>query len=204
MTVTVLFAAKPESWADYAAPLRAAFAEEGLDAALVTEAAPETVDYIVYAPSSGLEDFRPFTRLKAVLNLWAGVEDVVGNPTLTVPLARMVDDAGLTQGMVEWVTGHVLRHHLGMDRHILGQDGVWRRGAPPLATERRVAILGLGAIEERPVVREGADGASEVVPAPTLPLSLSIDHRVVDGAVAAEFANTVMEHLENPLLLLNE
>ncbi|WP_273521466.1 2-hydroxyacid dehydrogenase [Rhodosalinus sediminis] len=146
MTVTVLFAAKPESWADYAAPLRAAFAEEGLDAALVTEAAPETVDYIVYAPSSGLEDFRPFTRLKAVLNLWAGVEDVVGNPTLTVPLARMVDDAGLTQGMVEWVTGHVLRHHLGMDRHILGQDGVWRRGAPPLATERRVTILGLGAL----------------------------------------------------------
>jgi pyruvate dehydrogenase E2 component (dihydrolipoamide acetyltransferase) len=53
-------------------------------------------------------------------------------------------------------------------------------------------------------VREGADGASEVVPAPTLPLSLSIDHRVVDGAVAAEFANTVMEHLEHPLLLLNE
>ncbi|MYL16958.1 2-oxo acid dehydrogenase subunit E2 [Halorubrum distributum] len=76
--------------------------------------------------------------------------------------------------------------------------------ATPIINYPETAILGLGAIEERPVVREGADGASEVVPAPTLPLSLSIDHRVVDGAIAAQFANTVMEHLENPLLLLNE
>ncbi|WP_423996162.1 2-oxo acid dehydrogenase subunit E2 [Halorubrum trapanicum] len=76
--------------------------------------------------------------------------------------------------------------------------------ATPIINYPETAILGLGAIEERPVVREGADGESEVVPAPTLPLSLSIDHRVVDGAVAAQFANTVMEHLENPLLLLNE
>lgn len=146
LTVTVLFAAKSDSWADYAAPLRAAFAEAKVEADLVTEAAPDAVDYIVYAPNSGIDDFRPFTRLKAVLNLWAGVEDVVGNPTLTVPLARMVDEEGLTQGMVEWVTGHVLRHHLGMDAHVLGQDGVWRAGAPPLSADRRVTILGLGAL----------------------------------------------------------
>jgi pyruvate dehydrogenase E2 component (dihydrolipoamide acetyltransferase) len=71
--------------------------------------------------------------------------------------------------------------------------------ATPIINYPETAILGLGAIEERPVVRDG-----EVVPAPTLPLSLSIDHRVVDGAVAAEFANTVMEHLEHPLLLLTQ
>ncbi|SFR32942.1 dihydrolipoamide acetyltransferase family protein [Halorubrum sodomense] len=76
--------------------------------------------------------------------------------------------------------------------------------ATPIINYPETAILGLGAIEERPVVREGADGDSEVVPAPTLPLSLSIDHRVVDGAIAAEFANTVMEQLEHPLLLLTE
>jgi pyruvate dehydrogenase E2 component (dihydrolipoamide acetyltransferase) len=75
--------------------------------------------------------------------------------------------------------------------------------ATPIINYPETAIMGLGAIEERPVVRDG-DAGSEVVPAPTLPLSLSIDHRVVDGAVAAEFANTVMEHLEHPLLLLNE
>ena len=71
--------------------------------------------------------------------------------------------------------------------------------ATPIINYPETAILGLGAIEARPVVRDG-----EAVPAPTLPLSLSIDHRVVDGAIAAEFANTVMKHVENPLLLLNE
>jgi glyoxylate/hydroxypyruvate reductase A len=142
---TILFAARSERWDSYAAPLHRALAEAGLGhATLTTEADPAQVDYIVYAPNSGLTDFTPYTRLKAVLNLWAGVEDVVGNPTLTAPLARMVD-AGLTEGMVEWVTGHVLRHHLGMDTHILGQDGTWRSGgAPPLARDRTVALLGLG------------------------------------------------------------
>jgi glyoxylate/hydroxypyruvate reductase A len=142
---TILFAAKSERWDTYEAPLRTALAEVGLGhASLTTDADPEAVDYVVYAPNSGLTDFTPYTRLKAVLNLWAGVEDVVGNPTLKVPLARMVD-AGLTEGMVEWVTGHVLRHHLGMDRYIHGQDGVWRAGtAPPLARDRTVAMLGLG------------------------------------------------------------
>jgi len=49
--------------------------------------------------------------------------------------------------MVEYVTGHVLRHHLGLDRHIIRQDGVWRHElVPPLATERPVAMLGLGAL----------------------------------------------------------
>lgn len=146
-TPVILFAAKSERWSQYEAPLRSALAEVGLeDALLATDAQPERVDYIVYAPNSGVQDFTPYTGLKAVLNLWAGVEDVVGNPTLRVPLARMVD-AGLTEGMVEWVTGHVLRHHLGMDTHIHGQDGVWRAGsAPPLARDRTVAVLGLGAL----------------------------------------------------------
>ena len=140
----ILFAAVYERWESYETPLRKALAEAGLaDAELCLEADPADVDYIVYAPNSEVQDFTPYTRLKAVLNLWAGVEDVVGNPTLHVPLTRMVDP-GLKEGMVEWVTGHVLRHHLGMDRHILGQDGVWHEGAPPLARDRRVTILGLG------------------------------------------------------------
>ena len=143
---TILFSALYERWENYEEPLRLALEDAGLgDANLTLEADPADVDYIVYAPNSGLSDFTPFRRLKAVLNLWAGVEDVVGNATLKVPLARMVDP-GLEEGMVEWVTGHVLRHHLGMDRHITAQDGVWREGAPPLARDRSVTILGLGAL----------------------------------------------------------
>ncbi len=143
MTARILFAARSEAWDAYEAPLAAALVEAGVAAEVVTEAAPETVDYIVHAPSGGLADFSPFTRLRAVLSLWAGVEDVVGNPTLTVPLARMVDP-GLRQGMVEWVTGHVLRHHLGMDADIRRTAPDWRPRVPPLATERRVGVLGLG------------------------------------------------------------
>lgn len=143
MTLTILFAAGPARWPVYQPHLRAALDEAGLEARLVTEAAPETVDYIVYAPGGTVQDFAPYTRCKAVLNLWAGVERIVGNPTLTQPLCRMVDPA-LTQGMVEWVTGHVLRHHLGMDRHIVNPGHVWAPEPPPLATERRVAMLGLG------------------------------------------------------------
>ena len=142
--ITILFAAHAARWAEYEQPLRAALADRGIAAELVTEADPVRVDYIVYAPNSDVQDFTPYTRLKAVLNLWAGVENVVGNETLTAPLCRMVDP-GLTQGMFEWVTGHVLRHHLGMDAHILGQDGIWRVGdTPPLARQRTVAVLGLG------------------------------------------------------------
>ncbi len=121
----VLFSAKPEAWAEYEAPLLRAFAAQGIAADLACEHDPSEVDYIVFAPNGPVTDFTPFIKTKAVMSLWAGVETVVGNQTLTQPLARMVDH-GLTQGMVEWVVGHTLRHHLGMDAHILGQDGVWR------------------------------------------------------------------------------
>ena len=157
MPVNILFAARADQWRIYQAPLTKALSEQGVDATLSTDLAPEDVDYIIYAPDSAVQDFTPYTRAKAVLNLWAGVENIVGNPTLRIPLARMVDH-GLTQGMVEWVTGHVLRHHLGMDRHILGQDGEWRADAPPLASDRRVTVLGLGALGEacaRMLVRLG-------------------------------------------------
>jgi glyoxylate/hydroxypyruvate reductase A len=145
MTVNILFAAKPDSWAAYETPLKTALSEAGVSADLRRAFAPEDVDYIVYAPNSTVQDFTPYTRCKAVLNLWAGVENVVGNTTLTQPLARMVDH-GLTQGMMEWVTGHVLRHHLGMDAHIHGLKGHWDKHVPPLAEDRPVTILGLGAL----------------------------------------------------------
>jgi glyoxylate/hydroxypyruvate reductase A len=141
----ILFAA-PDLWPDYRAPLTRALAEAGItDARLVTQADPGAVDYIVYAPSSPLMDFSPYLRAKAVLSLWAGVERVIGNPTLTQPLTRMVDP-GLTEGMVEWVVGHAMRHHLGMDRHIVNPGHVWDATCPPLARERPVAMLGMGAL----------------------------------------------------------
>ena len=143
MSVNVLFAATDDRWAQYEAPLRKEIAALGVDAHIATDIPADQVDYIVYAPNSEVQDFTPFTRAKAVLNLWAGVEAIVGNPTLHLPLARMVDPA-LTQGMVEWVTGHILRLHLGMDAHIGAPAGTWDPVAPPLSFDTRVTVLGLG------------------------------------------------------------
>ncbi|MCB6178438.1 glyoxylate/hydroxypyruvate reductase A [Rhodobacter sp. Har01] len=141
----VLFAA-PALWDDYTEALPRALAEAGVAATIVTQAPdPAAVDYIVYAPSAPLQDFAPFTRAKAVLSLWAGVERIVGNASLTQPLCRMVDP-WLTEGMVEWVVGHALRHHLGMDRHIVNPGHVWDQTCPPLARDRPVAMLGLGTL----------------------------------------------------------
>lgn len=143
MALTVLFAAGAARWPAYEPHLRAALAEAGVEARLVTQCAPGEADYIVFAPGGDLADFTPYTSCKAVLSLWAGVEKIVGNGTLTQPLCRMVDPA-LTAGMVEWVAGHVLRHHLGMDRHIVNPGRRWDPAPPPLAAERPVTVLGLG------------------------------------------------------------
>jgi glyoxylate/hydroxypyruvate reductase A len=143
MSLTILFAASNDDWHNYNDALKAAFERVSLDAELVTQADPETVDYIIYAPSSSLQDFTPYRNAKAVLSLWAGVERIVTNETLTMPLARMVDP-GMTRSMTEWVTGHVMRYHLGMDAHIVNPDQRWVWHSNPLAQERTVCILGLG------------------------------------------------------------
>ncbi len=143
--IRVLFAGDPAGWDAYRAALMDAFAAEALEVDLARDHAPEVVDWIVHSPAGPLTDFTPYVRARGVLGLWAGVEHVVRNPTLTQPLTRMVDPS-LSGSMVEWVTGHVLRHHLGMDAHIVNPDRVWDDTSPPPAGERRVGILGLGAL----------------------------------------------------------
>jgi pyruvate dehydrogenase E2 component (dihydrolipoamide acetyltransferase) len=61
----------------------------------------------------------------------------------------------------------------------------------------QVAILAVGAIEEKPVV---VDGDLEIKP--MMSLTLTCDHRAIDGAVAAEFLGTVRDLLEEPALAL--
>ncbi|MER2508088.1 MAG: glyoxylate/hydroxypyruvate reductase A [Amaricoccus sp.] len=143
----LLFSAPPEWWPLYREPLLRACADRGLEVALTDDPAePTGFDYLIYRPGGPVTDFTRFANLKAVLSLWAGVERIAGDATLRVPLCRMVDES-LTRGMVEWVTGHVLRYHLGIDAHLAGQDGVWRNAVvPPLATHRGVGLLGLGVL----------------------------------------------------------
>ncbi len=63
----------------------------------------------------------------------------------------------------------------------------------PIVNHPEVAILSIGRVAERPVVRDG-----EVVVRPTGYVGITFDHRVVDGARAAEFGLTVIVRLEKP------
>jgi len=71
--------------------------------------------------------------------------------------------------------------------------------ATPIINYPEAAILGLGAIKEKPRVMDG-----EIVPRKVMTISLSIDHRVIDGSEAAGFTNVIKEYLESPELLLLE
>jgi pyruvate dehydrogenase E2 component (dihydrolipoamide acetyltransferase) len=65
--------------------------------------------------------------------------------------------------------------------------------ATPILNHPEVGILGVHRIKDRPVVRDG-----EIVVGKVMLLSLSLDHRIVDGHVGAAFAYDVIETLENP------
>jgi pyruvate dehydrogenase E2 component (dihydrolipoamide acetyltransferase)/2-oxoisovalerate dehydrogenase E2 component (dihydrolipoyl transacylase) len=68
----------------------------------------------------------------------------------------------------------------------------------PVINHPEVAILGVGKVVKRPVF----DAAGNVRPADLVYLSLSFDHRVVDGAVGAAFGNALIRQLQNPVALL--
>ncbi len=69
----------------------------------------------------------------------------------------------------------------------------------PVINHPEVAILGVGRIAEKPIVRDG-----EIVAAPVLALSLSFDHRMIDGATAQNALNHIKKLLNDPELLLME
>ena len=71
--------------------------------------------------------------------------------------------------------------------------------ATPIINYPEVAIMGVHKIEQRPVVEDG-----QVVPRWRMNLSFSFDHRVIDGAIGAEFAHVLIKYIEDPKLLLLE
>ena len=71
--------------------------------------------------------------------------------------------------------------------------------ATPIVNYPEAAILATGRIQEKPVVING-----EIKIRRIMPLSLTFDHRIMDGGMAARFTNSIVKHLENPGLLLLE
>ena len=170
--------------------------------------------FIMKAVVAGLTEF-PFLNstldeendeivLKHDYNIGIAVATEAG---LMVPVVKGVDQKGileLAQEVNELAAqarerSIALEDLQGSTFSITNFGAIGGEYATPIINYPEVGILGLGAIDERPVAEDG-----EVVARPTLPLSLSIDHRVVDGAIAAEFTNTVMEYVKNPALLLLE
>jgi pyruvate dehydrogenase E2 component (dihydrolipoamide acetyltransferase) len=77
-----------------------------------------------------------------------------------------------------------------------GVFGVGYSVTTPIINQPEAAILGTGAVEDRPVVRGG-----QVVVRPIMPLSLTFDHRVLDGAPIGKFLHRIKELLETPHLM---
>ncbi|QBK25487.1 dihydrolipoamide acetyltransferase family protein [Ureibacillus thermophilus] len=69
----------------------------------------------------------------------------------------------------------------------------------PVINYPEIAILGLGRISEKPIIKEG-----EIIAAPMLALSLSFDHRLIDGALAQNALNYLKQLISDPELLLME
>lgn len=126
---------------------------------------------------------------------------------LVVPVVRGADDLGLFELSAEIarLTAHARAGTLGpgdlrgstFTVTSLGkQSGLL---ATPILNHPEVGILGVHRIKERPVVKDG-----QIVIGKVMLLSLSFDHRVVDGHVGAAFAYDVIEALENPERLSTE
>ncbi|MBX0286497.1 2-oxo acid dehydrogenase subunit E2 [Haloarcula salinisoli] len=124
---------------------------------------------------------------------------------LVVPVVEDVDEKGLLELAADTSELVSRARNRDIDREEM-QGGVFTvtnfgaiggEYADPVINVPETAILGVGALKERPVARDG-----EVVAEPTLTLSLAIDHRVIDGADAARFMNTLKEYLADPTRLL--
>ena len=147
MTRTILMSMEAEEMPVWREVLARQISDSDMDLSLLPDDAdPAGVDYLIYNVDGGIRDFAPFTRLRAILNTWAGVEAVVGHLDWPshIPFTRMVEP-GMTQGMAEYFTGHAMRYHLDIDRFVTDSaKGRWQKWSPPLTSMRTVGILGLG------------------------------------------------------------
>lgn len=69
--------------------------------------------------------------------------------------------------------------------------------AVPVINYPQVAIFGVGRLSEKPIVKDGVVAIGQM-----LPISMSVDHRIVDGGEVTRFLNEVLGYLKDPLLLL--
>ena len=128
---------------------------------------------------------------------------------LLVPVVRDVDRKSMTELSTELkeVVGRTRSGEVSLEEMQGGTFTITNPGPlggtafAPIVNYPEVAILGMAQAQWRPVVRGEGDEA-EIVPRFLLPLILSFDHRVVDGADAARFVSLIIDILEDPDRLL--
>ena len=138
----------------------------------------------------------------AYVNLGMAVDTERG---LLVPVIRAADQKGLRafgtefRALVERArSGRSLPDDLSGGTFTITNLGMYDIDAfTPIINLPEAAILGVGRILPKPVVRDG-----EIVARKMWTLSLTFDHRLVDGAPAARFLQRIKQLIENPYLLL--
>ena len=146
--------------------------------------------------------------LKKYVNIGIAVDTDRG---LLVPVIRDADRKNIVQLSVELAQLSekarnrkiALEEMQGACFSISNLGGIGGTYFTPIVNLPEVAILGISRASMQPKWRAGADGepAGEFVPRLMLPLSLSYDHRVIDGADGIRFLRWVVEALEQPFLL---
>ena len=124
---------------------------------------------------------------------------------LVVPVLKFTDQMGLTQigSQVKTLAGKARDKKLTPQEmegstftvSNLGMFGI--QEFTSIINQPNSAILSVGAIVEKPVVKNG-----EIVVGNTMKLTLACDHRTVDGATGAQFLQTLRTYLENPVTML--
>jgi pyruvate dehydrogenase E2 component (dihydrolipoamide acetyltransferase) len=140
-------------------------------------------------------------RLHSEVNVGIGVAVDDG---LIVPVVRNADQKSLVEiaQAVRDVSDRARKGQLSRDDVGEGTFTISNMGMlgvesfTPIINWPECAILGVGRIAERAVVRDG-----QIVARPTMWLSLTFDHRIVDGAPAAKFLARIRQLLESPYLL---
>ena len=116
--MNILYAAKSDEWEAYKTLLTETLDANGFsDFKIFNEDLYKShdIDFIIYAPRKDIiYDFSEYKNLKAIFSLWAGVETIIENKTIKVPVVKMADE-GLIIGMTQWCIAHVLRYHLNLD-----------------------------------------------------------------------------------------
>ena len=123
---------------------------------------------------------------------------------LLVPVIRDVEKKGIIQICIELSTiannarkkKTSIEDMQGGTFTLSNLGGIGGTFFTPVINWPEVAILGVARSSLEPVIRDG-----DVVPRRILPLALSYDHRVIDGADGARFLNSIVQTLENPLSL---